>query len=237
MPAPRSRALREHFALGPVLAARVEEVGAKSSLDQTAWEYGVASATAWLDRPRTAYGLWQAVIAAIVGVVVGLVAADSLLLGIATAVPTTVVSYWAVPTLWACGAALLAPVKQRDKALTLLGSARDLKRLVLLERHLQAISESNMRTINAVRNEGRSGPLGQDQFGNQDEPWIKGQNDQMRLWLEAHGFSELVPDLILIDPPLNTWEEVDQAAWEIARRLGRVLEGPLFKEVRSLDQL
>lgn len=139
--------MRRHPALGPVVARRVEEVEAKPSLDRTAWDYGVASASAWLDEPRTTYGLCQAVIAAIVGAIVGVVAADSLPLGAAVAVPTTVLSYWAVPTVGALASALLrAPSAQRDAARAEVRSLRG-----VIEQERDSVGQLRTRQADLVR--------------------------------------------------------------------------------------
>jgi hypothetical protein len=130
---------------------------------------------------------------------------------------------------------LAAPYKQRTEARRYLSDVTDLKRLVLLERHLMILREVTIRTVEAVRAEGRAGPVGSDAFGNPNETWLLGENTQLRLFLENEGFPELVPQLVLGNPPLDTWEEVDAAGWERARRITRCLESDLFTEVRSLD--
>lgn len=224
-------------ALGPLVARRLASAETRESREQSAWDRGVLGASMAFHRPASAVGVVQAVIACLVGLVVGRIATNCLPLQLGIGAVTTVVSYWAVPTLWAMAIALHAPYVQRDDMRRAFGEAKDLKRLVLLERHLKSVQEGNMRTIEEVRSQGLAGPIGTDAFGNRDEPWVKGANEQMRLFLERHGFPELVKGLVLDDPPLNTWEEVDAAGWEIARRLQQVLWSDLFTEVKNLDRL
>ena len=50
-----------HFALGPVRRSQVDSAMAKSALDQTAWERGIASAASAFDRKRSPLGALQAV--------------------------------------------------------------------------------------------------------------------------------------------------------------------------------
>ncbi len=141
-----------------------------------------------------------------------------------------------MPFAWACGAALRAPYRQRDEARALISDAQDLRARIFLERHLIAVRDANQRALDELRKRARSGPLEEDAFGEVVTPWFGLENEQLRLQLEHMGFSALIPELVVEDPSLSTWEEVQKAAWTLTRNLNRVLEGEFFTEVRKLDR-
>jgi hypothetical protein len=202
-------------------------------LRQTAWQRGKAEA-AEASQEHPFFGVLVTVVpAALAAAYIG----NGILSRILVALLTGAIGYCVVPIAWACLAALRAPYRQRDEARAFVGDARNLKARVLLERYLMAIRDANQRALEDVRKRGLMGPLEEDAFGEVVTPWFGPQNDQLRLQLEFMGFAELIPELVLEDPPLSTWEEVQRAAWAFARNVNRVLEGDFFEETKKLDRL
>ena len=129
------------------------------------------------------------------------------------------------------GLTLRAPYKQRDEARAELTHRREIHDLLELDRHLRAIREANSRILGEVKEGGRTGPLGKD-----DDPWVRGENENLGLWLESNGFPDLVSELVVREPKLGTWEGVIETAREIDTKLTRVLEGDRLADVRLLRE-
>jgi hypothetical protein len=121
--------------------------------------------------------------------------------------------------------ALRAPFKQRDEAREHLAEAGDLKRLLLLQKYLTAASESNRRILYDLENEARSGPV--SEF---DDPWLREQNEQLRIQLQRFGYPELIHTLVLTDSELllDTWENVLLSAKCFDKKIGDFLGDPVF---------
>lgn len=95
----------------------MERAESKSSLAQSAWERGVASAASAFDRGRSPLNALQAIIGGAVGFPVGnVVAVNSVALQIVIGGAAGLGTYWAVPVLWSLGVAAWAPVPQRNEA-------------------------------------------------------------------------------------------------------------------------
>jgi hypothetical protein len=112
----RRGGLREHPALGPLLARRVDLATARSTLDRSAWDAGVVTAASAFERPTGVVGVLQFVVGVVVGIVLAGTGIDSAFLRWGVVVVGAVVAYWLTPTLLAAVAALDAPLKQRDEA-------------------------------------------------------------------------------------------------------------------------
>jgi hypothetical protein len=125
-----------------------------------------------------------------------------------------------------------APSKQRDEVRAELERRKDLKELVLLEKQLRSVKEANEQALDDVQRRGLAGPLKRD-----ETPWIKGENENMERWLPGAGFPELIPTLVLDNPSLRTWEDVQEAGQRFGDQLNSVLESDLFADVRHLDGL
>jgi uncharacterized membrane protein YciS (DUF1049 family) len=124
---------------------------------------------------------------------------------------------------------LRAPYKQRDEARAMIREANDLRNLVYARDFLSRTLEANTRIIEDLAKQQRSGPVAED-----DDPWIRRQNDETKRQLEMLGFSDLVPVAVLPDLKIETWEGVTADAKSIGRRLADALSDPRF---HVLDRL
>jgi hypothetical protein len=141
----------------------------------------------------------------VVGALVGLAAAGAVVL-------VVTVYFW-----------LRAPYKQRDEAREMIRESNDLRNLVYLRNYLRQTLEANTRILEDLRKSGRTGPLGDD-----EDPWIRQQNEETGRQLEMLGFPDLVPKVVLVEFHLGTWEGVADDAKRISRRLADALADPRF---------
>jgi hypothetical protein len=182
--------------------------------DETSWERGKSDAGAWAkDRPIS-FGLLPIVVAAVFGVLVARVPDNvslwlRLLLGVAAAAG----GFFVGVLLLAVWLTLRAPYKQRDEARAELTRRREVHDLIGLDKQLRAIRDANSRILEEVKEQGRTGPLGDDQ-----DPWVRGQNENLGLWLETAGFPELVPVLVLDEPPLTIPNRSLDSCWSFPSR-------------------
>ncbi len=137
--------------------------------------------------------------------------------------------YWGVPTAWAGIGWLRAPLIQRNQARAELEKTKSLDDLVDLENQLRLNRASNRKALEDVKARRLTGPLGDD-----DNPWVRSQSEQLQMLVEGAGLPELVPRLTLQNPHLSTWEEVRQAATALDKKIGEVLQDDLFAGVRRL---
>jgi hypothetical protein len=184
------------------------------------------------DRPIS-FGLLPIILATVFGVLVGLLPDNaSLWLRILISVGAAVGGFFAGVLLLAVALTLRAPYKQRDESRAELMRRREIHDLIELDKQLRAIRNANSRILEELSKQGRTGPLGDD-----EDPWVRGQNENLGLWLESAGFPELVPLLVLPEPPLSTWEEVKKAARQIDSNLNSVLGSELLGDVRHLREV
>jgi hypothetical protein len=118
---------------------------------------------------------------------------------------------------------LRAPYKQRDEARAMIREAKDLRNLVYAHDFMSKTLEANTRIVEELARQQRTGPVAED-----NDPWIRGQNEQTRLQLEMLGFADLVPVAVLDDLKIETWEGVTADAKRIGRRLAEALADPRF---------
>ena len=116
---------------------------------------------------------------------------------------------------------LRAPYNQRDEARAMIREANDLRNLVHARDFLSKTLEANTRILEELTKQQRTGPVAED-----DDPWIRGQNEQTRSQLEMLGFADLVPLAVLDDLKIETWEGVTADAKRIGRRLTDALADP-----------
>jgi hypothetical protein len=90
-------------------------------------------------------------------------------------------------------------------------------------------SDANTRILEELGKSGRTGPIAED-----DDPWIRQQNEETRRQLEMLGFPDLVLKVVLDELQLGTWEGVTDDAKGISRRLAEALADPRF---HVLDRL
>jgi hypothetical protein len=147
----------------------------------------------------------------LVGALIGLAAAVAIVL-------VLMVFFW-----------LRAPYKQRDEARAMIREADDLRNLVYLRDYLRQTLDANTRILEDLAKSGRTGPIAED-----DDPWIRQQNEETRRQLEMLGFPDLVPKVVLDQLQLGTWERVTDDAKRISRRLAEALADPRFQ---VLDRL
>jgi hypothetical protein len=119
------RRVRDHFALGPLLALRIDAAQRKTPHDQSRWDRGVEDMARSLDNPRSWQGAAQAVVSALVGVFAGVLAPLPLGLQLAIGGVSALLAYWAVPTAGALVSAITAPRRQRNEARKLLGQREE----------------------------------------------------------------------------------------------------------------
>jgi hypothetical protein len=202
--------------------------------EQTGWQRGKSDTATWAqDRPISFN-----VVPVAVGGGVGVVVATLL---------TRKLAPWAQVLIWAAGAvvgyflavmlvavvlALLAPRRQRNELRAELSERHSIYDLIEVDRHLRALRDNNRETLESPRARTRTGPLGEDQV-----PWVRGLNEGLELSLETYGFPELVPQIVLRNPSLSTWEDVRRAARRIDANLTAVLEGRFFEDVRHLREV
>jgi hypothetical protein len=141
------------------------------------------------------------------------------------------VGYCVVPLLWAVALALRAPYRQRDEARALVREAHNLNELIELDRQLRAVLASNNRLLDEVRERGFRGPLGED-----EDPWIRYENENIERWLESSGFPELVPTIVLERPLFGTWEDVKREARRFSENIDVVLRSELLADVQHLRE-
>jgi hypothetical protein len=156
----------------------------------------------------------------------------SLWLRILISVAAAVVGYLVGVLLLAVLFTIRAPYKQRDEARAELAQRRNIRDLIGLDKELRATRSANSRILGEVKERGLTGPVQDDQ-----DPWVRGQNENLGLVLENAGFPELVPLVVLADPPLSTWEDVKRAAAQIDSNLNSVLGGELLADVRHLREV
>jgi hypothetical protein len=125
---------------------------------------------------------------------------------------------------------LRAPYKQRDEARAMFREAKDLRKLVFAHELLSKTLEANTRILEELAKKHRTGPVAED-----DDPWIRGQNEQTRLQLEMLGFADLVPVAVLDDLKIETWEGVTADAQRIGRCLAEALADPRFRVLGQLS--
>jgi hypothetical protein len=201
--------------------------------DESSWSRGKADTERWAKDRQIPFGLLVTIFAAAVGVLVGLVPDDvSVWLRVLIGVSAGIVGFFVVVLLLAAWFTLRAPYEQRDEARAELTRRREIHDLLELDKQLRAIREANSRILGEVKDRGLTGPLGED-----EDPWVRGQNENLGLWLESNGFPELVPELVISEPKLGTWEGVIETAREIDTNLTRVLEGERLADVRHLRNL
>jgi len=199
-------------------------------LKRSRWEYGITAAARAFEQPRSGYGAAQVSLGAGVGVVIGAAFSGLPLLAqfvIGGAAGLAV--YWGVPTAWAGIGWLRAPLIQRNQARAELEKTKSLDDLVDLENQLRLNRASNRKALEDVKARRLTGPLGDD-----DNPWVRSQSEQLQMLVEGAGLPELVPRLTLQNPHLSTWEEVRQAATALDKKIGEVLQDDLFAGVRRL---
>jgi hypothetical protein len=124
---------------------------------------------------------------------------------------------------------LRASYKQRDEARAMIREADDLRNLVYLRDYLRQTLDANTRILEDLGKSGRTGPIAED-----DDPWIRQQNEETRRQLEMLGFPDLVPKVVLDELQLDTWEGVTDDAKRISRRVAEALADPRF---HVLDRL
>jgi hypothetical protein len=141
----------------------------------------------------------------LVGALIGLAAAVAVVL-------VLMISFW-----------LRAPYKQRDEARAMIREADDLRNLVYLRDYLRQTLDANTRILEDLGKSGRTGPIADD-----DDPWIRRQNEETRRQLEMLGFPDLVPEVVLDELQLGTWEGVADDAERVSRRLAEARADPRF---------
>jgi len=151
--------------------------------------------------------LWRALFGALVGLLAGVALWLALM-----------VYFW-----------LRAPYRQRDEARAMIREANDLQNLVFARDFLRQTLDANTRILEDLAKQHRSGPVAED-----DDPWIRGQNEETRRQLEILGFADLVPIAVLGDLKIETWEGVTRDAKRIGRSLAEALADPRF---HVLDRL
>jgi hypothetical protein len=107
--------------------------------------------------------------------------------------------------------------------------ANDLRNLVYARDFLRQTLDANTRILEDLAKQQRSGPVAED-----DDPWIRRQNEETRRQLEMLGFADLVPVAVIDDLRIETREGVIADAKRIARRLAEALADPRF---HVLDRL
>jgi hypothetical protein len=190
-----------------------ERPAVSDPLEQTAWQRGRAEMAA----SASAHPLWGLLVT-VVPAVLGAAALTDTALRFPLALVLAAAGYCLVPLAWAGLAALRAPRQQRDEARALVREANRISDLIALDKQLRAVLESNNRLLDDVRKRGLSGPLEEDQ-----EAWLGPENDNMKRWLEAAGFPELVPQIVLDQPALGTWEDIRRAARKFSQNIDVVL--------------
>jgi hypothetical protein len=195
-------------------------------LEQTAWQRGRADMAAG----ASAHPLWGLLVT-VLSTVLGASLVTDTKWRVPLALLGAVVGYCVVPLLWALVSALRAPYRQRDEARALVREAHSLNDLIALDRQLRGVLASSNRLLDEVRERGFRGPLGED-----DDPWIRFENENMERWLESSGFPELVPKIVLDRPVLGTWEDVKREARRFSQNIDAVLRSELLADVQHLRE-
>ena len=89
--------------------------------------------------------------------------------------------------------------------------------------YLRQTLDANTRILEELGKSGRTGPIPED-----DDPWIRSQNQETKRQLEMLGFPDLVPEVVLDELQVGTWEGVTDDAKRISRRLANALADPRF---------
>jgi hypothetical protein len=202
--------------------------------EQTSWERGKSDTAAWAQDRPISFSLLPVAVGGGVAVIATVITSDlAVWVQILSGITGAVVGYCAGVLLIAVALALRAPTRQRNELRAVLSERHAISALIDVDRHLRQLRDSNRVNLESVLGvHGREGALGEDQ-----DPWVRGLNEGLELTLETYGFPELVPQLVLRNPPLSTWEDVRRAARQIDANLTAVLEGQFFADVRHLREV
>lgn len=115
-----------NFAVGPLLWGQLPAATSRNELERSAWDRGVVLAATHYESQRSLLLLIQIIVASGAGLALGSAVGDwSLLLQFVVGGGSGLFVFWTVPTLWAIGVAVRAPVAQRNFARSALRVAED----------------------------------------------------------------------------------------------------------------